>query len=378
MANKTKAAVCLGAALALGVGLFVAFRKRGPQDPVVSVAATVETAPVRHPKDAADDPAIWVHPSDPSRSLILGDDKGGGLCVYGLDGGELQVVEEAKRINNVDLRYGFTLAGSFEGGTPHDRVDLVGAGNQTDRNLLFYKINPATRRLEPAGDIGGLGIVPYGSCMYRSSKSGKYFYFVNDREGVTQQWELRDGGAGKVVGSKVRQFDVGSQVEGCVADDALGAFYIGEETVGLWKYGAEPGDGEGRVRVDTTGDGGHLAADVEGLAIYDAGGGRGYLLASSQGNSTFVIYERGGANSYVGTFRIADDVVDGVSGSDGIEVVSAALGPAFPKGLFVAQDDSNTRPAANQDFKLVPWEAIAGRFSPPLLVEPTIDPRGKR
>src|SRR3954470_9621523 len=150
--------------------LFAACGDAGVQDPVVDVAATVETAPVRHGGDAADDPAIWVHPSDPSKSLVLGDDKGGGLCVYGLDGAELQLLDEKKRINNVDLRYGFPLAGSFADGTAHERVDLVGAGNETDKSLIFYKVHPAARRLEPAGEIGPLGITPYGSCLYRSPK----------------------------------------------------------------------------------------------------------------------------------------------------------------------------------------------------------------
>jgi 3-phytase len=345
------------------------------QDPVVAVQATVETAPVRHGGDAADDPAIWLHPTDPAKSLVIGDDKGGGLCVYGLNGAELQILHGDQHINNVDLRYGFPLAGTWADGTKHDRVDLAGAGNQTANSLVFYKVNPATCRLELAGVIPRIGIVPYGSCMYLSAKSGKYFYFVNDREGVTQQWELADGGSGTVSAIKVRQFDVGTQVEGCVADDALGKFYIAEERVAIWKYGAEPGDGDARIRVDTTGKHGHLTADIEGLAIYQAAGGRGYLLASSQGNDTFVIYERGGTNAYVGTFRISDGAVDGVNDTDGIEVLSAPLGPAFPQGLFVAQDGSNTKPNAHQNYKLVPWQAIASKFTPPLLIDLSVDPR---
>jgi 3-phytase len=256
-------------------------------------------------------------------------------------------------------------------------VDLAGAGNETDRSLMFYKINPATRRLEAAGEIAGIGLVPYGSCLYRSAKSGKYFCFVSDRSGAMQQWELRDGGSGAVAGTRVRTFNVGSVVEGCVADDALGRLYLSEEQVAIWRYGAEPGDGDGRVRVDKAGKGGHLTADIEGLAIYAGRGGRGYLLASSQGSDTFVIYERDGTNAYVGTFRIGDGIHDGVNDTDGIEVLPAALGPAFPKGLFVAQDGSNTRPAANQNFKLVPWESIAEKFTPPLLVDPSLDPREK-
>ena len=191
-------------------------------DPVVRVTATVETTPVRHSGDAADDPALWVHPADPALSLVIGDDKGGGLVVYGLDGALLQELDGAKHLNNVDLRYGFPLAGAFADGVAHAKVDLVGVGNQTDKSLVFYKVNPVARRLEPAGAIGGVGLTPYGSCMYRSAKTGRYHYFVNDRSGAVQQWELRDDGKGGVAGSKVRSFKLGSIVEGCVADDELG------------------------------------------------------------------------------------------------------------------------------------------------------------
>ena len=35
-----------------------------------TVASTVETDPVTGTLDAADDPAIWIHPSDPSLSTV--------------------------------------------------------------------------------------------------------------------------------------------------------------------------------------------------------------------------------------------------------------------------------------------------------------------
>ena len=38
------------------------------------VSATVETEPVPHGGDAADDPAVWVNPDDPARSAIIGTD----------------------------------------------------------------------------------------------------------------------------------------------------------------------------------------------------------------------------------------------------------------------------------------------------------------
>jgi 3-phytase len=299
---------------------------------------------------------------------VIGDDKNGGLGVWGLDGREIQFLDADKALNNVDLRYGFPLKGRFADGEAHEAVDLVGVGNETDRSIRFYKVNPATRGLERAGDVATPGAEPYGSCMYRSARTGRFFYVVVMKSGLLEQWELRDGGDGRVAGTRVRSIKVGSQLEGCVADDVLGHLYVGEETTGVWRYGAEPEAGDARVRVDRCGKGGKLAADVEGLAIFDAGEGTGYLIASSQGNDSFVLYDRVPPNAYVGTFRIVDGPVDGVSDTDGIEVTSAALGPAFPKGLFVAQDGSN--PKANQNYKLVPWERIAEAFRPPLVVAP--------
>ena len=37
-------------------------------------------------------------------------------------------------------------------------------------------------------------------------------------------------------------------------------------------------------------------------------------------------------------------------------MTTAGLGPAFPGGLFVAQDGKND--GSNQNFKLVPWQSI--------------------
>src|SRR5699024_11432603 len=48
------------------------------------VLPSVQTDPIPSPGDAADDPAIWLHPSDPARSRVLGTDKRNGLAVSGL------------------------------------------------------------------------------------------------------------------------------------------------------------------------------------------------------------------------------------------------------------------------------------------------------
>jgi 3-phytase len=266
----------------------------------------------------------------------------------------------------VDVRYSFPLGGTT--------VALVGFSNRDGGSIGVYKVDPAARRVVDiqAGPIKP-GIESYGFCLYRSQASGKYYAFVTDKKGALEQWELFDDGKGKVDGTRVRRITIGSQSEGCVADDTYAALYVAEEDVGIWKYGAEPGDGSARTLVDSV-SGPHLAADVEGLTIYYASRGTGYLIASSQGSKQFAVYERAGANAHVMNFRIvAGNGIDGLSDTDGIDVTNFPLGSAFPEGVFVAQDGTNT--GGNQNFKLVPWGAIARGASPNLAIDRTWDPR---
>jgi 3-phytase len=322
-------------------------------DPVLQVAATVETEPVPNSGDAADDPAIWVHPTDPAQSTIIGTDKKGGIAVYDLAGRQLQYLADGN-LNNVDLRAGFPLGGQA--------VTLVTASNRSTNSITIYQVNPATRLLENVAARTVRTLTAYGACMYHSPVTGTYYYFGNSPTGEVEQWALFDTGSGQVDAKKVRSFDVGTQTEGCVADDELGHFYIGEEGVGIWKYGAEPGAGTTRTLVDTTCRGGQLKTDVEGLTIAYGPRGTGYLFASSQGNNTFVVYERGGNNVYVTRFAImASPSIDGVSVTDGIDVTTQNLGPACPRGVFVAQD--NTNDGSNQNYKLVPLQFIIGNLS---------------
>src|SRR3954452_24501788 len=104
-------AACLATGVLVGVLLQPLTGAGGGADrPTVSAPAPRgQTDPVPHGGDAADDPAIWAHPDDPAKSLILGTDKQGGLHVYDLDGGNLQTVADGALPNNVDVVYGFRL-----------------------------------------------------------------------------------------------------------------------------------------------------------------------------------------------------------------------------------------------------------------------------
>jgi 3-phytase len=335
-----------------------------------TVVPTAETTPVSHSGDAADDAAIWVNPSDPARSTIIGTDKLGGIAVYDLAGTQLQYRDQTAKYNNVDLRTDFPLGGQ--------RVALVAASDRTKyytstlsqyyRSIVLYNVDPATGAL--GGPVGTITAEyePYGLCMYRSQTSGKFYVFVTSRypvgglDGYVEQWELSDNGSGQITAEKVRVFGVGSQTEGCVADDEMGHLYLAEEDVGIWKYPAEPNAGLNRLLVDSTGPEGHLVADVEGLTITYGPNGTGHLLASSQGNNTYTVYRREGSNAYLQTFTVWNGGdTDGTTDTDGIDATTASLGSSFPSGLFVAQDGANTTPSgstANQNYKLVPLQHI--------------------
>jgi 3-phytase len=321
----------------------------------LTVQPVVETEPVANYGDAADDPAIWIHPRDPAKSLIIGAQKKLGLEVYDLTGRRVQTLPVG-RINNVDLRQGVELGGR--------RRDIVAGSNRTSKTLDLFEVNAATGRLANAVAAPiptGFGD-PYGLCMYHSASSGKLYVFINDPdEGDVRQWEIE--AAGDKLGAKlVREFTVGTQAEGCAADDETGALYVAEEDLGLWRYGAEPAAGSERRQLDSTAEGGHLTPDVEGVGIFHGRDGAGYLVVSNQGADNYAVYRREGDNAFIGHFAIvANDVlgIDGASETDGLDVTSAAVGKAFPQGLLVVQDGRNITPAEKQNFKLVPWERVA-------------------
>lgn len=327
--------------------------------PTARPEARAQTRPVPHTGDAADDPAIWIHPQDPALSLVLGTDKKGGVHAYNVDGSEHQVVGQDTRPNNVDVLYGFPLAGR--------PVDLAVATTQAPeelRGLRVWAIDAATRRLSDVTDGGAIAVfggnVPYGVCGYHSARTGRFYVFVTGRDGRVEQYELRPAGRGTIGATRVGAFSVESTAEGCVADDELGHFYLAEESAGIWKFAAEPdgrGDGsEGRL-VARVGEHG-LAADVEGLALYYAADGRGYLIASSQGNDSYKVYERRGDNRYVLTIDPVGGRIDDVDHTDGIAVANCPMSANLSRGAFVVQDGHNS--SGNQNFKLYGWEDVAG------------------
>ncbi|KAL6703422.1 hypothetical protein ACN47E_009681 [Coniothyrium glycines] len=290
-----------------------------------------------------DDPAIWIHPTRSEQSKIITTTKsedGEGFGVFNLQGKLLQHVT-AQEPNNVDIIYNFTI------GTR--KTDLAFAACRGDNTMCLVEIN-STGFIQPvAGGTQALpdSYEPYGSCNYRSLKTGKEYLFVNNKAAKYLQYELLSTPNGTLQTTLVREFQGGSggQVEGCVVDEAAGFLFLGEEPSGIWRYDAEPTGSAQGTQIAKVGDANGLQADVEGITLVPAKSGPGgYIIVSSQGISSYFVYERAAPHEYVLTFTIVGagkKGVDGVSNTDGIAAVGNALNRDFPFGLVVTHDDAN-------------------------------------
>jgi 3-phytase len=96
----------------------------------------------------------------------------------------------------------------------------------------------------------------------------------------------------------------------------------------------------------------------EGLTIYRYGRERGYLLASSQGSSSFLVYDLSSLGQ-LRTFAIGSGATDAVAESDGAMVVGVPLGPVFAKGLFVTHDGDDAPFDDATNFKFTRWDDVA-------------------
>jgi 3-phytase len=303
------------------------------------VAALRETVGMGANGDAADDPAVWVHPTDPAKSLILGTNKDVGVYVYRLDGSEKQRLPVGLS-NNIDLR-----------------GNLAVASNDGVNALSWFRIDPATAMVSHAGDTKLTTIEPYGVCMGEAQRM--LHVVVTYKTGLVEIWRVRDAGSGLPQVSDLRTIQLGSQLEGCVIDDAAGRMFLGEENVGLWVVNLESEDMIPQ-RIDTVGSGTGLVADVEGVSLYSGADGQGYVVVSAQSKDRFVIYDRKPPHAHAGVITVtanANGAVDGVSHTDGLDVSSAPL-PGLPAGILVVQDDANPISEIDQNFKIIDWREV--------------------
>ncbi|UYO96911.1 phytase [Microbacterium sp. M28] len=377
------------------------------------VTAKLETPALWDADDAdADDPAIWVDEDDAENSLVITTAKEAGMNVYDLEGQLVQHIDPKLasgegdapgRYNNVDLIHDFELDG--------DEVDLAVVSDKGMDDLGIFVIDDGELTEVTAPDAGRIFSASqeevnsehtaYGLATWQED-DGAYALVSRNSETEVALLELSDKGDGTVGWDVVRELalpaefampdgstwttcdDPGqyAQVEGIAVDEESGTAYLGQELVGIWKVDADltgeaelvdtaiefglPGTYDAEldecVYGENPGFGGDvLRTDIEGLTIYETDEGEGYLLASSQGDDSFAVYDIEDDNAYVGSFSVVDGAVDGTQHSDGADVVNVSL-PGFDGGLLVLQDGDNTPEGSDEEstnFKYLAWEDVA-------------------
>src|SRR5688500_72691 len=163
----------------------------------VDIQPTIRTAQVR---DDPDDPAIWVHPTEPAGSLIIGTNKvqapNGALVVFDLNGRTRQTVAGLDRPNNVDIEYELRLGGGS--------IDVAVATERLKNQLRVFRIAPDGSGISDITSTGNTRVfagrageeaAPMGVSLYRR-RDGVIFAIVasksGPRDGYLGQYRLED------------------------------------------------------------------------------------------------------------------------------------------------------------------------------------------
>lgn len=320
-----------------------------------AVSPVVITEPVTQDSD---DPAIWLHPTDRSQSIVLGTDKGGYLFAFNLQGKKVDSVRTAARANNVDVEYGFLLGSQS--------IDIAAVTDRDGNKIFVFKLP----ELDPI-DGGGIEAFegeamrrPMGIGLYKRPGDGAVFAIVSRKEGPSGaylwQYRLEDDGAGKVKFTKVRAFGEWSgldnlgegEIEAVAVDDELGYVYYSDEKFGVRKYHADPDAPDANVQLALFGTEG-FRQDREGISIYKVNDGAGYIIVSDQEANRFHLFAREGTAADRHDHPLLRIISLSTVHSDGNDVSNAPMGETFPTGLFVAMSDNRT-------FHFYSWSDVAG------------------
>ena len=358
-----------------------------PMLSTIELQPIYETDVVENYGDAADDPAIWVNKSHPSKSLVIGTNKKGSLNTYNLEG-ELVASHKVGRVNNVGVAYDWA-----------PEHDIAVASNRSSNSMSVFFIDKKTGELTfntnlptPLTDI-------YGLCVFTTnnhtqvlvnSTDGRYLrYQLNPLTDVNSKASAKTNSKANrdthdIIASKtdraspslvsatlILDFHLPSQPEGCVVDTDTQIAYLGEESAGIWALDVSEVKAKSSSMLNKTINQtptliipieAPVTADIEGLSLFDVDGVR-YLIASSQGNNQYAVYESKAPYRLMGMVSIGanyDNGIDGVSETDGLETTNVNLGGLFKNGLFVVQDGRNVMPSQRQNFKLVAGDDVAG------------------
>src|SRR3546814_11977298 len=117
-----------------------------------------------------------------------------------------------------------------------------------------------------------LGFAAEGVCLFRNPLDSALYAFVVGDGGEVDQHILYATADGKLAARQVRRISVPSPLKQCVAD-GRGQVYASEETVGLWRFDADPEAALSATLADTPRLG-HLQTYIGGPAPNPGGARR--------------------------------------------------------------------------------------------------------
>lgn len=415
MTNARRHAFAAGA---LGLALFATTATTADARPVQPTGPAVVTTDNETPtlyddeqgdNASGDDPAIWVHPKDSRKSIVITTAKEGGLRVYDLKSKQRQLLKATRapradgrdgRYNNVDIAYGISLAGK--------RTDVAVVSDRYNDQLRFFAIDSAgadattplrevtapeqTFLFNPDRESVDEEHTAYGLAVYQPRRgpaqvvvtqegattiataqivetNGKLGYRQVEKATLPDHFALPNG----TQWFPCEEPGALPHFEGVSVDQRSGVLYAAQEDVGLWRIQLPLGSAKpeliDRVRdfgvhdiwdpeeeectpidPDDKGFGGKLlTADAEGVDIYYGQGTSGYVVVSSQGDDTFAVYRRQGSNKPVGSFQVKGvKGADDINGSDGLAITNRPVGD-YREGLLVTHDEPETGPDVDSE-----------------------------
>ncbi len=315
-----------------------------------TVAAAAETVPTA--QDGANGVAIWVHPEDGAKSLILGAAGTGGLEVYGLDGALRQRIADIEA-SHVTLRYGFELGGR--------QVPLALVYDPMRSVLVGYTIDAAGAVTRLPGAPLPVDDELTGLCSFRSPITGRTYALGMTDSGEMLQWELFAKGDA-LEGRLLRSVALGKGIEYCVVDDATETLYYGDEALGVMSLPVGVETDPVRTVIDLAAPRGGIAEGAKGIALAKGADGKPFLVVSDASAERVAVYDPEG--KLLGRFQLgAGGAVDAVGETEGLALATAPMGEAFPEGVLVIADQDNDGEYSN--FKIVGWREARGAVAIP-------------
>ena len=343
----------LGSILCTIIALSPGFGQIIPQGvPYATVQPRIFTDTVRWDTD---DPAVWIHPTNRNKSLIIGTDKhtDGALYAFDLKGKIVKRIGGLRRPNNVDITYCFLMNGQL--------IDIAVVTERQAQRLRVFRLPD----LEPL-DHGDLIVfdddkerAPMGIALYKRPKDNVLFAFVSGKsgpqDGYIGQYRLGCDCMGNIKIDLVREFGHYSgqkEIESIAVDTELGYVYYSDEQVGIRKYHADPDVTDANKELSLFANQGFVS-DHEGISIYKVTENTGYILVSDQQANQFWIFSREGKAGNPHDHRLVKIIKVAAMQSDGSDATSLPLSSQFPSGLLVTMSNDKI-------FHYYAWEDIAG------------------